>query len=114
LNNKYILCWNHSKNDFEKIFINDVADLTSLYGLNHQIEVIQKNTHAFESGLPFNHGLLWGVRGSGKSSLVRAILKQLILKTNTCDVLEINSEDINDLPNIFLNQKFKKKINYFY
>jgi len=42
LNNKYILCWNHSKNDFEKIFINDVADLTSLYGLNHQIEVIQK------------------------------------------------------------------------
>ena len=113
MNNKYILCWNHSKNDFEKIFINDVADLTSLYGLNHQIEVIQKNTHAFESGLPFNHGLLWGVRGSGKSSLVRAILKQLILKTNTCDVLEVNSEDINDLPNIFLNQKFKKKIVIF-
>ena len=113
MNNKYILCWNHSKNDFEKIFINDVADLTSLYGLNDQIKVIQKNTNAFESSLPFNHGLLWGVRGSGKSTLVRAVLKQLILKTNNCDVIEVNSEDIEDLPNIFLNHKLKKKIIIF-
>ncbi len=113
MNNKYILCWNRSKNDFEKIFIDDETDLTSLYGLNDQIKKIEKNTSAFESGLPFNHGLLWGVRGSGKSTLVRAILKRHILKTSNCDVVEVNSEDIDDLPNIFLNHNFKKKIIIF-
>tara|TARA_B100000787_G_C16149565_1_gene275925 strand:+ start:200 stop:1057 length:858 start_codon:yes stop_codon:yes gene_type:complete len=113
LENKHILCWNRYKNDFEKISISSVVDITSLYGLNEQIKKIEKNTEAFELGLPFNHGLLWGVRGSGKSSLIRAILKNLLLKSSNCDVIEINSQDIEDLPNIFLNHKFKKKIILF-
>lgn len=113
MKNKHILCWNHHKNDFEKISIANAMDITSLYGLNEQINKIQKNTDAFVSGLPFNHGLLWGVRGSGKSSLVRAVLKNSLLKNSNCDVLEINSEDIEDLPNIFLNHQFKKKIIIF-
>ncbi|MDB9776953.1 ATP-binding protein [Alphaproteobacteria bacterium] len=113
MENKHILCWNHYKNDLEKISIDNVTDIATLYGLNEQIKKIEENTKAFELGLPFNHGLLWGVRGSGKSTLVRSILKKLILRTTDCDVIEVNSEDIDDLPNIFLNQKFNKKIIIF-
>ena len=76
-----------------------------MYGVDQQIKKIEENTKNFLEGLAFNHGLLWGVRGSGKSSIIRGILKNYAHKYDNFETLEINSEDLSDLPNIFLNYK---------
>ena len=51
-----------------------------MYGVDQQIKKIDENTKNFLEGLAFNHGLLWGVRGSGKSSIIRGILKNYAQK----------------------------------
>jgi len=83
-----------------------------LYGLDEQISKIKKNTQNFLDGYSYNHALLWGVRGSGKSSIIRGILSEFS-KTNEFTTLEVNSEDISDLNKIFLNFNFKNKIVIF-
>ncbi len=113
MKNKHLLCWNSSKNLLEKIPFNKVLDLKLLYGVDEQIAKIEENTKNFLEGLAYNHGLLWGVRGSGKSSIIRGILKNYSLKYENFKTIEINSEDLSDLPNIFLNHKFNKKIIIF-
>ena len=113
MKNKHLLCWNGSKNSLDKIPYNKVLDLKLLYGVDQQIAKIEENTKNFLEGLAFNHGLLWGVRGSGKSSIIRGILKDYSLKYESFMTIEINSEDLSDLPNIFLNHKFNKKIIIF-
>ncbi len=113
MKNKHLLCWNSSKNSLDKIPYNKVLDLKLLYGVDEQIAKIEENTKNFLEGLAYNHGLLWGVRGSGKSSIIRGILKDYSLKYESFMTIEINSDDLSDLPNIFLNHKFNKKIIIF-
>ena len=113
MKNKHLLCWNGSKNSLDQIPYNKVLDLKLLYGVDEQIARIEENTKNFLEGLAFNHGLLWGVRGSGKSSIIRGILKDYSLKYEHFVTIEINSEDLSDLPSIFLNHKFNKKIIIF-
>ena len=48
--------------------------LSDLIGVDRQRAQLARNTHQFIQGLPANHALLWGARGTGKSSLVRALL----------------------------------------
>ncbi len=48
--------------------------LTDLLGVDTQRDQLARNTRQFVAGLPANHALLWGARGTGKSSLVRALL----------------------------------------
>ena len=98
MKNKYLLCWNKSKSSLDKIPFNKVLDLKLLYGVDQQIKKIEENTKNFLEGLAFNHGLLWGVRGSGKSSIIRGILKNYAQKYDNFETLEINSEDLSDLP----------------
>jgi len=48
--------------------------LPDLLGIDEQKRVVEENTRQFLAGLPANNVLLWGTRGTGKSSLVRALL----------------------------------------
>jgi predicted AAA+ superfamily ATPase len=50
--------------------------LTDLIGVDRQVEQLGRNTQQFLDGMPANHALLWGSRGTGKSSLVRALLAE--------------------------------------
>ncbi|WP_231880936.1 ATP-binding protein [Halothiobacillus diazotrophicus] len=43
---------------------------------NRQLDLIDRNTRLFRDGKPANHALLWGARGTGKSAMVRAMLKR--------------------------------------
>lgn len=50
--------------------------LDDLVGVDRQKQLLQSNTGQFVRGLPANNALLWGARGTGKSSLVRALLSE--------------------------------------
>ncbi|MCP5381989.1 MAG: ATP-binding protein [Kordiimonadaceae bacterium] len=72
------------------------VDLEILKGIDHVRDILIKNTRQFAEGHSANNALLWGARGMGKSSLVKAIhaqIKKLIL-------IEIHREDIPSLPRL--------------
>lgn len=55
----------------------DDLRLSALLGIDRQKAELLANTRAFLQGRPANHALLWGARGTGKSSIIRALLNEL-------------------------------------
>ena len=83
--------------------INRVA-LPLLKGISQQSTKLIENSTRFALGLPANNALLWGARGMGKSSLVKAVHAHVNAKLS-CDQLplilvEIQREDISSLPRL--------------
>ncbi|PTQ73924.1 ATP-binding protein [Pseudomonas sp. GV071] len=72
--------------------------LTDLIGVDTQRDHLARNTRQFVAGLPANHALLWGARGTGKSSLVRALLAELA--GSGLRLIEIERDYLADLPRI--------------
>ncbi len=72
--------------------------LSDLIGIDHQKQQVEQNTLQFLRGFSANHVLLTGARGTGKSSLVRALLNQYA--TEGLRVIEVNRDDLVDLPKI--------------
>ncbi|WP_068826500.1 ATP-binding protein [Pseudomonas sp. BMS12] len=73
-------------------------DLSDLVGVDAQREQLARNTRQFVSGLPANHALLWGARGTGKSSLVRALLAEHAQAG--LRLIEIERDHLADLPKV--------------
>ena len=69
-----------------------------LRGVNEQRDLLMANTTAFSNKLPANNALLWGARGTGKSSLVKAVHGAILASGLDCGLVEIHREDITDLP----------------
>ncbi len=85
------------------VHINRVP-LALLKGVDRAAEQLLDNTRRFAQGLPANNALLWGARGMGKSSLVKAAhadVGRALSKSkamNRLKLVEIHREDINSLP----------------
>lgn len=73
-------------------------NLGDLVGVDTQREQLARNTRQFVSGLPANHALLWGARGTGKSSLVRALLAEHA--EAGLRLIEIERDHLADLPKV--------------
>jgi len=58
----------------EPVKVTDTTTMDELLGVEEQKKVMIHNTRQFLAGLPANNALLWGSRGSGKSSIVKALL----------------------------------------
>lgn len=78
--------------------IEDTA-LDELVGIDRQKEILERNTCQFLRGLPANNALLWGSRGTGKSSLVRALLNRYA--GEGLRIIQIDKHDMDFLPDIF-------------
>lgn len=76
----------------KKIFLND------LKGIERQKEKVIQNTMQFLKGFPANDVLLTGSRGTGKSSIVRALLTEY--ENQGLRLIEIERDDLSDLPEI--------------
>ena len=76
----------------------DAIELDSLVGIDRQKEQLVANTAAFVKGLPANNALLWGSRGTGKSSLIKALLNRFA--PEGLRLLEVDREDLHWLPEI--------------
>ncbi len=70
-----------------------------LKGVEQQKGILLENTRRFARGLPANNAMLWGARGMGKSSLVKAVHAEVLTDMPGCMALiEIHREDIRTLP----------------
>ena len=69
-----------------------------LKGISAQSEKLYQNTKAFAQGKLANNALLWGARGTGKSSLIKAVHGDLCEEGYDIRIVEIAREDIGDLP----------------
>jgi predicted AAA+ superfamily ATPase len=73
------------------------VDIGLLKGVDRARDALLENTQRFARGLPANNALLWGARGMGKSSLVKAA--HAAVKTEPpLKLIEIHREDIESLP----------------
>ncbi len=75
-----------------------LQSLHDLHCIQRQKEEIQRNTQQFVNGRPANNALLWGSRGTGKSSLIKALLNEYA--DQGLRVIELDKHDLLDLPEI--------------
>jgi predicted AAA+ superfamily ATPase len=80
------------------------VDMSLLKGIDRVRDLLVENTERFARGFPANNALLWGARGMGKSSLVKAthaaVNAGLGAKAGTLKLVEIHREDIEGLPEL--------------
>ena len=77
------------------------VDLALLKGIDGQAATLLDNTRRFADGLPANNALLWGARGMGKSSLIKAVHGRVNAdRTGAVALVEIHREDIASLPRL--------------
>lgn len=76
-------------------------DFELLQGIDRQADVLMENTRRFARGLPANNALLWGARGTGKSSLVKAVHARINDETpHALALIEVHREDVATLPKV--------------
>jgi predicted AAA+ superfamily ATPase len=98
--------WNAGREAFEPVRAINRVPLSLLKGLDPIARQLSDNTERFAKRLPANNALLWGARGMGKSSLVKAVhadvrdrlAKELRAQGSDLKLVEIHREDIGSLP----------------
>lgn len=101
--------WRSARQTLRPIVEIDSVPLDSLLGVERQKQEVCTNTEQFLAGEPANNVLLWGARGTGKSSLIKALLPAYAAKG--LRLIEVYKTDLHDLPEIVdgirdLPQKF--------
>ena len=77
------------------------VELGLLRGIDRVRDILINNTRRFAAGLPANNALLWGARGTGKSSLVKAVHAAVNeARPHALALVEIHREDIATLPRL--------------
>jgi uncharacterized protein len=79
------------------------VEIFLLKGIERMRDILIENTERFANGLPANNALLWGARGMGKSSLVKAAHASINVDRRPADrlkLIEIHREDIESLPDL--------------
>ncbi len=82
--------------------VRDVArvDIGLLVGIDRSRETLLVNTRHFAQGLPANNALLWGARGMGKSSLVKAVHAAVRAEGHALKIVELSREDLPSVPRL--------------
>jgi predicted AAA+ superfamily ATPase len=80
------------------------VEMSLLRGIDRMRDTLMENTERFARGLPANNALLWGARGMGKSSLVKAVHAAANAQprdaAGALKLIEIHREDIESLPEL--------------
>ncbi|MEL6299352.1 MAG: ATP-binding protein [Pseudomonadota bacterium] len=94
--------WQTDPDGFQAVPKINRVPLALLKGIDRAADQLVENTARFAAGLPANNALLWGARGMGKSSLVKAAHAEVAASPDAQDrglkLVEIHREDIDSLP----------------
>jgi len=88
----------NGRGDLQPVTHRHRIDLTDLQGVDTQKQLVDQNTRQFVQGYTANNVLLTGARGTGKSSLVKAVLNKYAAKK--LRLIEVDKQDLVDLPDI--------------
>lgn len=95
--------WNADSGALEPVQRVNRVDIRLIRGVDRVRDILADNTERFAAGLPANNVLLWGARGMGKSSLVKAVHAAINASGKTgkpLKLVEIHREDIDTLPRL--------------
>jgi len=73
------------------------VDMSLLVGIDRARDTLLENTRQFARGLPANNALLWGARGMGKSSLVKAVHAAVQAEAPDLKIVELQREDLTSV-----------------
>ena len=86
--------WHTTPDRLEPVARVSRVDIGLLVGINRSRDTLLENTRHFAAGLPANNALLWGARGMGKSSLVKAIHAKVVADGLPLKIVELSREDL--------------------
>lgn len=86
--------WHADPDALEPVGAVNRVDLGLLHGIDRARDTLMANTRQFARGLPANNALLWGARGMGKSSLVKAVHGAIAEEQAGLKLVEIQREDL--------------------
>jgi predicted AAA+ superfamily ATPase len=90
--------WRQHRERLHPVMSIDPVSLDGLIGIDRQKQALAVNTERFLSGKPANNALLWGARGTGKSSLIKAVLNAY--HSRGLRLIEIYRDDLRHLPDL--------------
>jgi predicted AAA+ superfamily ATPase len=89
--------WHTAPDRLEPVAKVSRVDIGLLVGVNRSRDTLLENTRHFAAGLPANNALLWGARGMGKSSLVKAIHAKVVSEGFALKIVELSREDLSSV-----------------
>ena len=86
--------WHLDPDRLEPVAQVNRVDMALLVGIDRSRDTLLDNTRRFARGLPANNALLWGARGMGKSSLVKAVHASVLADAPGLKIVELQREDL--------------------
>lgn len=86
--------WHVDPDRLEPVTKINRVSLDLLIGIDRSRDTLLDNTRQFARGLPANNALLWGARGMGKSSIVKAVHAQILAEGLPLKIVELQREDL--------------------
>lgn len=86
--------WHVSPDALQPVKVVSRVDVDLLVGVDRSRDTLLQNTLQFAKGFPANNALLWGARGMGKSSLVKAIHVKVNVLGHPLKIVELQREDL--------------------
>ncbi|QMU57777.1 MAG: DUF815 domain-containing protein [Boseongicola sp.] len=86
--------WHVSPDRLDPVKEVNRIDVSLLVGIDRVRDILMENTRQFARGLPANNALLWGSRGMGKSSLVKAAHAAVLSEGLSLKIVEVQREDL--------------------
>jgi hypothetical protein len=91
--------WAPARQQLQPVKRPNRVELGLIRGVDHVRDILHENTLRFAEGFPANNVLLWGARGMGKSSLVKAVHADIVKRNGIAlKLVEVHREDISTLP----------------
>jgi predicted AAA+ superfamily ATPase len=111
------LVWHSDTRALHSVSAVNRVELALLRGIDRQRDTLLGNTRRFAKGFPANNALLWGSRGTGKSSLIKAVHKAVNDELSggkknavpAIALIEIHREDIASLPDLLAALRKQKR-----
>jgi predicted AAA+ superfamily ATPase len=97
-NSTHAALWRHHRQALRAVRLLDPIALEQLVGIERQKLALVRNTERFLNRQPANNTLLWGARGTGKSSLIKALLNSYA--SHGLRLVEVDKDDLVYLPEI--------------